>query len=249
MDNPRVDDTYSDSHPQLTTLTAPSTTTSVMDMPTYSQVTAAVTSYAHDLHSSGHPTHYYSEFDWQHGSAAAASDPSHGSFYSLAERPDLASVQLYHTFPSAVPHTDIYSASPTLWHGPPGLLEDSSHAGALASQRFLPGMPRASPSSATSPVLHFLADHVQREAQEAPSAVADSTQGGQHQGTPKDVPPEHRLRRAPQASPRLQLRKASVSHRDPALGHDLHRLHEGEIRRVQYNSFPVNIDLYSRLIQ
>ena len=60
-------------------------------------------------------------------------------------------MQLYHTFPSAVPHTDIYSASPTLWHGPPGLLEDSSHAGALASQRFLPGMPRASPSSATSP--------------------------------------------------------------------------------------------------
>lgn len=151
MDDPRVDDAYSDSHPQLTTLTAPSTTTSVMDMPTYSQVTAAVSSYAHDLHSSGHPTHYYSEFDWQHGSAAAASDPSHGSFYSLAERPDLASVQLYHTFPSAVPHTDIYSASPTLWHGPPGLLEDSSHAGALASQRFLPGMPRASPSSATSP--------------------------------------------------------------------------------------------------
>lgn len=151
VDDSRVEDSYADSHPHLTTLTAPSSTTSVMDMTTYSQVTAAVTSYAHDLHPSGHQTHYYSDFDWQHSSAAPAPDPSHGSFYSFAERPDLASVQLYHTFPGTVPHTDIYSASSALWHGTPALVEDPSHASALTSQRFLPGVSRTSVSSATSP--------------------------------------------------------------------------------------------------
>ncbi|KAK7110996.1 pancreas transcription factor 1 subunit alpha-like [Littorina saxatilis] len=156
MEERRMEDSYPDSHPHLTTLTAPSTTT-IMEMTSYNQ---AGTSYAHDLHPSDHHPHqahyYQAEYDWQHGGAAAggaatvtSSDPA--AFYAFAERPDLASVQLYHHgFPGAVPHSDLYAASPTLWHTPPGLVDDPNHVNALASQRYLPGMSRDQGSSSAS---------------------------------------------------------------------------------------------------
>nr|KAG5714299.1 hypothetical protein BaRGS_018516 [Batillaria attramentaria] len=107
------------------------------------------------LPGSAHPTHYYSEFDWQQQSsaaaaavaAAAASDPA--ALYCFpAERPDLAQVQLYHTFPG-VPAPDLYSA-PALWHSAPGLMEDASHVNALAAQRYLPGVGLSRGSSTSS---------------------------------------------------------------------------------------------------
>lgn len=132
----------------LTPLTAVSTTASsslpaILDMSVYSS-SSAMSAYPGGGHHSGHQAHYYSELDWQQSSAVvAAGDPSHAALYGF-DRPDLAQVQLYNTFAGS----DMYSASPALWHPTPGLMDDSG----LAAQRYIPGvgLSRGSGSSSST---------------------------------------------------------------------------------------------------
>ncbi|KAL8587012.1 hypothetical protein ACOMHN_023402 [Nucella lapillus] len=150
-----VEESYPEPHSShLTPLSAPTTTT-MLDMAAYNQTAnpAVTSSFPLDLHPPAQqPPHYYSDFDWQHG-VTAVPDPGHGSFYGFAERPDLASVQLYHGFPGGMPpHTDLYTSSPALWHHPSSsLVEDPGHSNALTSQRYLPSLTRASAASSASP--------------------------------------------------------------------------------------------------
>lgn len=144
----RVEESFSDH--QLTTLTSSSAPTSLIEMTSFTPVSAALGSYATDMHHPhGHHAHYYQEFDWQQNSTTT-NDPGH-SFYTFAERHDVPAVSLYHNF-SSVPQ-DLYSSTPALWHGGPSVVDDPAGAGGLPVQRMFQGVtiPRGSASVSSSP--------------------------------------------------------------------------------------------------